>query len=561
MRRWPAVAQSLRPAPVVFGLVVVLLVAYPLGRLLWRAFAGGDEGSPLVRAATDPLVGAAIWGTVWLTVGSVALALPVALILAWICSSTDAPGARRFALLPILSFALSPLVGAIGWLILLSPQVGMLNVVVRQALGLQVTSGPFNAYSFPSLLLVMALYVVPFIYGPTFAAFSQLDGRLLEAATVAGAGSRSAFLTVVLPLAVPAIFAGGLIGGVSAASMFAIPLVLGAGTGLRVIPTLIYQLLVVESKPGTAAVMASLLCILSLLGIAAYRMAVRAGSHVTVAGKGMRREPLPLGPWRWPAAIFLGAFLTLSLALPLLSVAYLSLIPFWSAQPFSQPLTLVHYAALLRYPYAVQALVNSAWMAVAAALAALGLGLAVSYLRAWEGDVLSRLSAMVATLPLGVPAIVLGVAFLFAFTGSAVPLYGTALLLVMGYVAHVLPMAVQNTDASLRQVGPELTEAAMIAGDSRSGAVRRITVPLMRTSLLMTWGLMFIAVFRDLGISVLLYSTDSIVSAVTLFNLLDGGSLPLAAAYSIVVTVVSGLVVWVVARYGGSAFTSRPVLQ
>jgi iron(III) transport system permease protein len=528
--------------------VVGVLVVYPLVRLALRALGSGTEDAPLVRAVTDPLIGSAIWGTAWLTVGSVVLALPLALALAWICSSTDAPGAHRLALLPILSLALSPLVGAIGWLILLSPQVGIANVLLRQVLGLGITSGPFNAYSYPVLLMVMALYVVPFIYGPTFAAFGQIDERLLDAASVVGANGRTVFGTVVLPLTVPAVFAGGLIGGVSAASMFAIPLVLSSGTGLRLLPTLIYQLLIVEGKPGTAAVIASLLSVISLVGILSYRAVVGARIHVTVTGKGLRRQRLRLRAWRWPAALLVYAFVGLSLVAPLLAVIYLSVVPFWSAQPFSQPLTLSHYTALLSYPYAVQALVNSAWMALVAAVVALLLGLLVSYLRTWSGTPIARLCSTLATLPVGVPPIVLGLAFLFAFTGGPVPLYGTAALLVIGYTAHVLPMAVQNTQAGLRQVGGELTEAAMVAGDSRAGAVRRVVLPVLRTSLIMTWGLMFITVFRDLGISVLLYSAATIVSSVSLFNLLDGGSLPTAAAYALVITVISASVVWLVMK-------------
>jgi iron(III) transport system permease protein len=231
-------------------------------------------------------------------------------------------------------------------------------------------------------------------------------------------------------------------------------------------------------------------------------------------------------------------------------------VPFWNAQPFAQPLTLVHYTGLLSYPYAVQALINSSWMALVAAVLALIFGLLISYLQTWNGTLVARLCSTVATLPVGVPPIVLGLAFLFAFTGGPFPLYGTAALLVMGYTAHVLPMAVQNSQAGLRQVGPELAEAAMIAGDTRLGAVGRVIIPVLRTSLIMTWGVMFITVFRDLGISVLLYSAATIVSSVSLFNLVDNGSLPMASAYALVITVLSAGVVWLVMK----SMKSDPIL-
>ena len=163
----------------------------------------------------------ALWGTAWLTALSVLIGVPVATAIAWIISSSDTPLMRGLSALPTLSLALSPLVGAVGWLVLLAPRVGILNLLLRSVLGLESDTGPLNAFSIPVVVMLMSFYVVPYVYGPVHAAFVQSDASLIEASRVCGASPASAFFTITIPVLRPAILAGALIGGVMAGSMFA----------------------------------------------------------------------------------------------------------------------------------------------------------------------------------------------------------------------------------------------------------------------------------------------------------------------------------------------------
>lgn len=545
--------HSLSTGPGLAGLamaaLVLVFVVWPLGQLVVANF-GGEQGvlHNYVEAFDSPVAWSALWGSVWLTGTTLLFGVPLAMLLAFITSSTDAPFAQRLETLPTLTLALSPLVGAFGWLVLLSPRVGILNLLARQLFGLDVDTGPFNAFSLPVIVMLMTFYVVPYIYGPVHGAFCQVDASLLEAARACGSGPGATLWSVTLPLLRPAALAGALIGGVMAAAMFAIPLILSSGTGLNVIPTQIYHYINQEGRPGPAMAMASLLTIVTMTAMALYFKVLGRGRFVTVGGKGSRRVRVRLGAWRWPAALFVLLFLFLSLVVPLVTLLYLSLVGFWSNNVFTQPLNFNQYVRLYDFPSAMAGLWNSTWLSAVAATLALVLGFIVSYRRLRKPHWLNSTVAFVGGLPLGIPSIVLGLAFLYTFTGGPLPLYGTALILIVSYAIHVMPIAMRNSDASLLRMAPELEEAGLVCGDTRVGIAARVLLPALRQPLLTAWGLTFIILFRDLSISILMYTSATTPSSVALLGIFDQGWMTGAAAYSIIMTAISAAVVAVIIR-------------
>lgn len=543
MRGWPGA---------LLGALVAIFVIYPLIELVLATLSGGPAGEGMfhfyVEAFGSPRGLSSAWGTIWLTTVTLLFGVPLAVLLAWITSTTDAPLGRSLAMLPTLTLALSPLVGAIGWLVLLAPRVGMVNLAIRNIFGLDIEVGPFNAYSIPVIVMLMVFYVVPYIYGPTYAAFSQVDASLQEAARICGAGNRSILLTVTLPILRPAVLAGTLIGGVMVASMFAIPLILSSGTGLHVIPTQIYHYINQEGRTGPAMAMASLLSLVTLTAMVMYFRILGRGRFVTISGKGSRRTRIRLGPLRWVASGIVLLYLFLALIVPLGSLIYLSLVGFWSRNVFDQVISFAQYRRVFDFPSAIQGLVNSAWLSVSGSVIALAVGLIISYRRVRRPSLGNQALSFFGSLPLGVPSIVLGLAFLAAFTGGLVPLYGTVFILILAYAVHMLPIAMRSADAGLLQISPELEEAGLVCGDTRTGILWRILIPILRHPLLAAWGLCFIILYRDLSISILLYTPKTTPSSVALLQIFDQGWVTGAAAYSIIVTVISAVVVGLIIK-------------
>jgi iron(III) transport system permease protein len=415
-----------------------------------------------------------------------------------------------------------------------------------------------NANSFPVLVLVVALSIVPYAYGVIFGAVKQLDAGLQEAAAVCGASRFRALRSIVLPVLRPAILAGALLSGVVAASEVSYPLVLSPGTGITVLPVIIYEHVILQGNIGPARAMSTLLTVLTVVGMLIYARAVARGSFVTVGGRGLRVPRAPLGRWRFLATFTVLLFLTLALVLPLVTVVYLSLVNLWTAAVFREPLSLIHYRIVLADHQNLLGLINSSWLAITSATLVVAFGFLVAFARVRRPGAVSRVISVVTTLPLGIPSVALGFAVLDSFSGYPLPLYGTPLILIVGYVIHALPFGVRNSEASLLQIGAELEEAAAVSGDSMLGTFYRITIPLVRAPILAAWALAFIILFRDFAISVFVYTPETVVSAVSLWNIYENASIPTTCAYAAIMAAVSAAVVFLALLFSRRAGFESP---
>jgi ABC-type Fe3+ transport system permease subunit len=110
----------------------------------------------------------------------------------------------------------------------------------------------------------------------------------------------------------------------------------------------------------------------------------------------------------------------------------------------------------------------------------------------------------------------------------------------------------------LLQIGAELEEAAAVSGDSMLGTFYRITVPLVRAPILAAWALSFIILFRDFAISVFVYTPETVVSAVSLWNIYENASIPTTCAYAAIMAAVSAAVVFLALLFSRRAGFESP---
>ena len=114
--------------------IIVLMVFYPAGVIIISSFE--TQGVNRVSefsfdawkvAFSDPVMTSAIWNTVTITLARQAIALPIAILLAWIIARTDIPAATSLEFLFWLGYFLPPLPVTMGWILLLDPQYGLIN--------------------------------------------------------------------------------------------------------------------------------------------------------------------------------------------------------------------------------------------------------------------------------------------------------------------------------------------------------------------------------------------------------------------------------------------------
>jgi iron(III) transport system permease protein len=173
--------------------------------------------------------------TVFFTVGSLAVGLPLAILLAWLLERTAVPGRRWFANLILVPMTIPSLLSAIAWIQLLDPRVGLINVVLRGAFGMSADTGPLDIYSLYGMCFVQGLRLVPSAYLMIAATFRAMDPSLEEQSAMAGRGVAQTTLRVTLPIMRPALLAALIYFIIVVIESFDIPGLLGFTARIRVL--------------------------------------------------------------------------------------------------------------------------------------------------------------------------------------------------------------------------------------------------------------------------------------------------------------------------------------
>ena len=145
---------------------------------------------------------------------------------------------------------------------------------------------------------------------------------------------------------------------------------------------------------------------------------------------------------------------------------------------------------------------------------------------------------LLSTLPVAIPGLVIGVAYLWAWIGLPGGLYGTIWILALAFIARFMPDTMKALSTSLLQIQRELEEAAWICGEGLLGTIRTIVLPLARPGVVAAMTLLFILAIRELGSSLFLYTSDTMVMAVLLLDYYEGGNIGKTAAFSLVQTAI-----------------------
>lgn len=471
-------ALGLGPLAIAGTALIVILTASPLLNLFTAALAGGSKvSSTLLSGSAFLLVARTVLLATLATLWAVLLGLPPA----WILTRTDLPGRRLFRALGILPLAIPPYIGAFTYITLLGP-VGLVNKAY-QAMG---GSGQIvNIYGLWGGVLVLGLFTYPYILLFAGSALEGGDPALDEAARAAGLGPLETFLRVTLPLLRPSILAGGLLVFLYALSDF------GAVSFLRVntFTTEIFHQLNTRFDQRTAAALSAILVFLTALVLMAQRKSLGRRSFVQ-RRSGVRPPAIyPLGRWKVPALCCTCIVLGGSIFLPVTLLIYQT----------GSPASLLHtLVAGHRFLW------NSLWTAAMAATAASGFGLFVAYLVDRRKGPVGLLLTAATQLGYAIPGTVLGLSLILLYNSYLPWIYGTAAMVVLGYLLRYLPQAVQGSAAALAQVDANLEEAARGLGRSTWQAVREVTIPLVRPGIAAGWMLVFISSMKELAATLLL---------------------------------------------------------
>lgn len=530
------------------GIVMSALVLYPLGQMIVTLFVGGsdDEKSALVQTLELPGLWQMLLNTLVVIIVSGTAALLIGSVFAWLNERTDARMGWLSQVLPIIPLLLPPIAAVIGWVFLLSPRSGTLNVLLRTVFGLEAAEGPFNIFTWPGMIFLYTVELVPITYLVMSAALRNLDPSLEEAAQISGSGPLATLWRVTLPAIRPAIASAAWLSLTISLVIFSVPSVIGQTAGIEVLSTSIVQLLSGTYPPRTrvAVVLGTFMLGCIALAWIIQRQVVKSGHFASVGGKGVRSSRVNLGFWRLPSRIAMVIFLALATVIPVLGLLAVSVQRFWSARFDWSKLTLDQYVnVLFESTESQNAILNSVKLGVVGATLGIALAFLIALLVYNRPTFLTRSIAAIVKLPAAFSHIVVAIGILLVFVGPPFNLSGTLVILLLAYLVIYFPQASIAADAAVFQVDKSLVEASQVSGAGIGQTVRKILTPLTMPALASGWALLFVYMAGDLTASVLLAGTSTPTTGYLMLSKFNNGTYPEIAAFGLIVSAVSTAIV------------------
>ena len=544
-----------RALPAVLTLLLLALVAVPIASVVTGSLK--PNGLPLgdgwtvrhyVAIWTSSYTYRLLYNTFLFAVGSTVLAIAIGGILAWLLERTDVPGRRLFRIGILMPMATPSLLLAIGWVLLTSPNIGIIVHGLKYLIG--DAARAVNIYSLGGMIFVQGLANVPLSFLILAPAMRNMDPSYEEAAFTSGASFLQTLRRVSLPFLTPSILSLLMLQVIVGMLTFDVPAVIGLPGNVPVMSAEIFNMMNptagLPEYGKTAALNSSLFVVLGIALAVYFRSTRQADRFSTIGGKGYRATRFKIGRWRGLAIGFVAGYFTLAVVLPFLALVWVSVTPYFAGFQLNliPRLTLKSYVGIMENPRIWQGAWNSVLIAASASFGAILIALLVSWTVVRSRVRWVRLLDVLAMIPMGIPHLMMGVALIFIFfTFKAIPIYGTIWIIALGHLVVYMPEACRMMQVAILQVHKELEEAATVSGAALWQNLWRIVTPLVRPMILGIFLWVFVHSLREFSIAVMLRSGKNEVLSTMLFSYWDNGRPETAAAIAVMMMLFLGVLV------------------
>lgn len=529
-------------------LFVLYLAGVPLVMLLYGSIRSAPIGEPgaaytiqnYVKAYFEKEFYFLLLNSIYYGIGTCTLTFLIGTFLAWVSERTNTPLKKLFIVMSLIPFIIPGILSTISWILLLSPKIGLINIVVKGILGLE--SAPFNIYSMWGMIWAESIHLYPLVFLLMSAAFRNMDTSLEEAALTAGSSTFQTFCRVTLPLMRPAMFSVLLINFIRGIEAFEVPALIGVPAKISVFTTKIF--LAIHQFPsdfGLAGAYAVTLLAISTTGVLIYgRITRREERYATVTGKGYRPRVIDLGAWKYVTLAVSFLIFFLAVILPVFVLLWSSFIPYYGvpSRELMEKMTWANYQYILNYPLALTAFKNSFYLSVGSATLVMLLTSIIAWITVKSKLPGRALLDNMTFIPIAMPGIVLGVSLIWVYLTLPIPIYGTIWVLLLAYITKFMPYGIRAASASMIQINKELEEASLTAGGTWFQTFRKVVLPLLMPGFIAGWIYISIIALRELSTSILLYSYNSTVLSIMAFDLWEGGQYTYVCALGVLMVLL-----------------------
>lgn len=430
-------------------------------------------------------------------VGASLISLAIGFGLAWLVVRTDLPFRRIIPLLVIVPFVIPPIVQAQSYVLMLAPQTGVLNMLLRTLPWWAGERGPIDPFSFVSLVVVQGLASVTFPFLFMTPVLQNMDGSLEEAGRAAGATPLQVVRKVTIPVLGPALLGVAILQVIFLIGSLEIPLLFGQEAGSSLLSLRIWKLLTPTAgelpRYGLAATYGINFLVVTAIIFYVYRRVTRtAARRAAITGKGYRPTRYALRHWRVPVLVLVAAYLLPTTFLPLVALTWTALTPYimpMSWANFVEFASLDAFRAVLTDKEFWASLARTVVIATSAATISVTLATIAAFAVA-RGTRGRRTQALdiLASSSLAIPGAIAGFSalLLYMVTNPTLHLQGTIWILIMTY-SYRMAVAYRTSTAAVLQVSSSLEESAAVSGASRVQVLRMIVVPLILPTAGVAW--------------------------------------------------------------------------
>src|SRR6185437_2375648 len=550
-----------KPVLWLFAVCLIGLIVLPMTWLAIYAFndkAGHVTLQNFVTLFTDPDFLDPLFTTAIIAFSSATICCLIAAPMGWLVSRTDMPGRQLIRALVTASFVTPPFLGAVAWELLAAPNSGLLNQLFRLVTRADSDEHLFNIYSMTGIIFVISCYTFPFVFVLVANALDTMPGELEDASAILGGKAWTTARRITIPLALPALVAGALIAFLQAMTLFGSPAILALPAGFHVMTTKIWSLFQYPPKLELAAAAAIPLLILTILLLQGQKFLLGRRGFSVLGGTFRAPRKVEMKKWRWVALAFCLVVLLNPVFLPYFALLNAAFSPNATTLVTPSTFTLHNIVFVFTELSSTQlALKNTVILGTSTATLGTLLALVIAYVTTRKMIPGHRILGFLATAPVAVPGIVLGVGLFLSYTRPPFVLYGTLWILLVAFLTINLPSAYQQLQAAFATVHPELEEASRILGATRLQSLRQITAPLLRTGVIATWCFIFIGVMRELSAAIVLFTSQTKVISVLIYDLNESGDLAAISVLGISMLIITFAVVLAVNQIPMFGATSR----
>jgi iron(III) transport system permease protein len=471
-----------------------------------------------------------------------------------LCSRTNVLGRRAYSRLFIAPILLPPLGLILGWNALYGPG-GYAHDFINNTLHI-----PFDLSTVPGMAVLGTAVAVPLVFLVCQAALAGLDSALENSARSVGASPLRALGRVTVPMLRPALLNSGLLVFTISIESLGIPLVLGSPQGHDLIASYLYNTwssAITPDPPVVSAGATVLLAAACLLLLLRSRLLGDQARFVSIGGRAGAAAGVQLGSVaRWVLGALLGLYLLATTFAPIAALALSSVVQ--QLTPLIAPwhmLTLTNWRTIAHGTFA-HSILNSVEIALVGAVvtvAVVALATAVAHRSRFR---LRRSLPFMLLFPRAIPGIIIGIGFFWTFLlvnppGSALRNSIWGIMLALSIRSATLAYFVLSS--SFATVSESLDDAARSGGASWWTAITRITLPILRPALFVSFILLFISILNDYDPALFLVTPGHEIMGVAMLDAAQQGTTGPVAALAMVQVAITIVAIAV----GGRLFATR----